>query len=183
MVTHWGLSGPAILKLSAWGAIELHAKAYTFDIEINWLEEQTVDQIFLRLQELKSQNNKQYAYKYAQFDLPKRLWQSLVLASGISEQTRWADLKKEQLRALAAQLTESKFCVDGKSTFKDEFVTAGGVVLQEVNFKTFESKAHENLFFVGEILNIDAITGGFNFQNAWTSGYIAASTLAKKSLV
>ncbi|MFL1894926.1 NAD(P)/FAD-dependent oxidoreductase [Aquimarina sp. 2-A2] len=182
LITHWGLSGPAILKLSAWGAIELHAKAYKFEIEINWLHEQTSEEAFIGLQELKRQYTKQYAFKYAQFDLPKRLWQSLVIASGITEQTRWADLKKEQLRKLATQLTESKFSINGKSTFKEEFVTAGGVILQEVNFKTFESKTHQNLFFTGEILNIDAITGGFNFQNAWTSGYIAACTLAEKSL-
>ncbi|WP_378186381.1 NAD(P)/FAD-dependent oxidoreductase [Aquimarina sp. W85] len=182
LITHWGLSGPAILKLSAWGAIELHTRNYKFEIEINWLCEQTYNQALAELQKTKLQHSKQYIYKYAQFDLPKRLWRSLVVASGISEQTRWADLTKEQLKTLVTQLTSTEFKIDGKSTFKDEFVTAGGIVLQEINFKTFESKVQKNLFFVGEVLNIDAITGGFNFQNAWTSGYIAANTLAKKSL-
>jgi predicted Rossmann fold flavoprotein len=120
---------------------------------------------------------KQQLTKYAQFDLPKRLWKSLVLASGISETDIWADINKKQLVTLSEQLTKSEFSVDGKSTFKEEFVTAGGIKLNEVNFKTFESKLQKNLYFAGEVLNIDAITGGFNFQNAWTGGFIAAKAM------
>lgn len=116
--------------------------------------------------------------KRTSFDLPKRLWRNLAKAASISETETWADLNKIQLRELAGQLTQGIFHVIGKSTFKEEFVTAGGVQLSEVNFKHFESKLHENLYFAGEILNIDAITGGFNFQNAWTSGFIVAKKIA-----
>jgi len=111
--------------------------------------------------------------------LPKRLWQKLVLASNMSQETRWADLNKSQLEDLTSQLTKAVFQVNGKSTFKEEFVTAGGVDLKEINFKTFESKLHKNLYFAGEVINVDAVTGGFNFQNAWTSGYIAAKSISK----
>ncbi|MGK0428810.1 MAG: putative Rossmann fold flavoprotein [Psychroserpens sp.] len=117
--------------------------------------------------------------KSAQFDLPKRLWQKLVLASQMTDETRWADLNKLQIEQLASQLTKAVFHVTGKSTFKEEFVTAGGISLKEVNFKTFESRVHENLYFAGEILNIDAVTGGFNFQNAWSSAYIAAKNMSQ----
>ena len=118
-------------------------------------------------------------YKSVQFELPKRLWQQLVLASSINGQTRWADMNKQQLENLAEQLTRAIFNVDGKSTFKEEFVTAGGVDLKEINFKTFESKLFPNLYFAGEVMNIDAITGGFNFQNAWTSAYIVSKSISK----
>jgi hypothetical protein len=111
--------------------------------------------------------------------MPKRLWQQLVLASQMDIETRWADMNKTQLEALTNQLTKAIFYVDGKSTFKEEFVTAGGVDLKEVNFKTFESKLFKNLYFAGEVLNIDAVTGGFNFQNAWTSGFIVAKHISK----
>jgi len=114
-----------------------------------------------------------------QFDLPKRLWQKLVEAAQIDNQERWADINKQKLEDLTLQLTKALFNVDGKSTFKEEFVTAGGIDLKEINFKTFESKIYKNLYFAGEVLNIDAITGGFNFQNAWTGGFIAAKAMAK----
>jgi predicted Rossmann fold flavoprotein len=112
-------------------------------------------------------------------DVPRRLWTNLVRASGIPEDMKWADVSKERLQDLSDQLTNCVFTVSGKSTFKEEFVTAGGVTLKEINFKTFESKVHKNLFFAGEVIDVDAITGGFNFQNAWTSGYIAAKAIAK----
>ncbi|MEW7290094.1 NAD(P)/FAD-dependent oxidoreductase [Aquimarina sp. 2304DJ70-9] len=177
LITHWGMSGPAILKLSAWGAIELNAFEYTFKIKVNWLQHYTTQEILEALKELKNKNPKQHVYKYTQFELPKRLWQSLVLASGIKKDTRWADTNKVQLHSLSEQLTQGVFEVHGKSTFKEEFVTAGGVNLKEVNFKTFESKKYQNLYFAGEVLNIDAITGGFNFQNAWTGAFIAAQAI------
>ena len=113
------------------------------------------------------------------FEFPNRLWESLVLAAGITLETKWADLSKKQTNDLANQLTNGQFQVNGKSTFKEEFVTAGGIDLKEINFKTMESKLHQNLYFAGEIVNIDAITGGFNFQNAWTSAYIAAEAIAQ----
>nr|WP_247672627.1 NAD(P)/FAD-dependent oxidoreductase [Aquimarina sp. MMG016] len=180
LITHWGMSGPAILKLSAWGAIELNAFDYNFEIEVNWLQFYKAQEIVSELKELKDANAKQQVHKYAQFELPKRLWQSLVAASGINNDTRWADVNKFQLKTLSEQLTQSIFQVKGKSTFKEEFVTAGGVDLKEVNFKTFESKKYQNLYFAGEVLNIDAITGGFNFQNAWTGAYIAAQAITSK---
>ncbi|MGJ8664900.1 MAG: NAD(P)/FAD-dependent oxidoreductase [Patiriisocius sp.] len=179
LITHWGMSGPAILKLSAWGARVLETMNYEFTIRINWLQDASEMELLENLLAMKLENPKQTLFKYAQFELPKRLWQSLLRATGISEEEIWADISKKKLQNLANQLVASQFEVNGKSTFKEEFVTAGGVVLKEVNFKTFESKLHPNLFFAGEVLNIDAITGGFNFQNAWTGGYIVAQTLAK----
>src|SRR5690606_24530485 len=176
LITHWGMSGPAILKLSAWGARELSDKK-NFEIEVNWLPEFSEEDIAEELRRLKQDHAKQSPHKYAQFDLPKRLWQSLLTASGIEASIRWADLNRQQMEELARQLGCSIFQVHGKSTFKEEFVTAGGVELKEVNFKTFESKICKNLFLAGEVLNIDAITGGFNFQNAWTGGFLAAKAM------
>ncbi|MCK8521101.1 NAD(P)/FAD-dependent oxidoreductase [Aquimarina sp. D1M17] len=180
LITHWGMSGPAILKLSAWGAIELNAFQYSFEIIVNWLHQYSQHEIIEELKSLKNEIPKQTITKYAQFELPKRLWQSLVSASGIASNIRWADLRKEQLHKFAKELTQGVYKVEGKSTFKEEFVTAGGINLKELNFKTFESKRHKNLYFAGEVLNIDAITGGFNFQNAWTGGFIAAQAITSE---
>lgn len=176
LITHWGMSAPAILKLSAFGALELAKRDYKFHIEINFIKKSFEDCLDL-LKQKKQELAKKSIYKSAQFELPKRLWQKLVLASKIEMESRWGDLNKFQLESLAAQLTKAIFDVEGKSTFKEEFVTAGGVDLKEVNFKTFESKLFKNLYFAGEVLNIDAVTGGFNFQNAWTSGYIVAKSI------
>ncbi|PKA82567.1 hypothetical protein ATE92_0698 [Ulvibacter sp. MAR_2010_11] len=178
LITHWGMSGPAILKLSAWGARLLHPTNYHFAIKVNWLIDVLAEEALETLRELRTELNKKSVVKYAQFQLPKRLWQSLALASGIDDACTWAELTKEQLVTLSKQLTEATFQVNGKSTFKEEFVTAGGIDLKEVNFKTFESKLHKNLYFAGEVLNIDAITGGFNFQNAWTGGYLVAKAIS-----
>ena len=178
LITHWGMSAPAILKLSAFGALELAKRDYEFDIKINFINTSFEDCLDI-LKALKQELAKKTVYKSAQFDVPKRLWQNLVLASTMNQETRWADLNKEQLETLASQLTQAVFNVEGKSTFKEEFVTAGGVELKEINFKTFESKLIPNLYFAGEVLNIDAVTGGFNFQNAWTSGYLAAQSISR----
>ena len=180
LITHWGLSGPGILRLSAWGARELSDKKYHFAIMVNWLNETSFDEAIEALKETKEENAKKSVLKYPQFELPKRLWENLVKAAGILEETKWADLNKNQLNALTEQLTNGEYQVNGKSTFKEEFVTAGGIQLKEVNFKTMESKLLPNLYFAGEILNIDAITGGFNFQNAWTGGFIVAESIAKQ---
>jgi hypothetical protein len=178
LITHVGMSAPAILKLSAFGAIELAKRDYKFDIEINFIRQSFKDCLdFLKV--LKHDLAKKTVYKSTQFDLPKRLWHKLVLASNLNNETRWADLNKQQLENLASQLTQAVFKVNGKSTFKEEFVTAGGIDLKEINFKTFESKLHKNLFFAGEIINVDAVTGGFNFQNAWTGAYIVAKSISK----
>lgn len=177
LITHWGMSGPAILKLSAWGARILAEKKYQFTIFVNWLNDLDTDDAEKILKELKQKHAKKVVSKKSPFELSNRLWESLVLASGISAETKWADLSKIQLQNLANQLANSSFQVNGKSTFKEEFVTSGGVDLKEINFKTMESKLHPNLYFAGEIVNIDAVTGGFNFQNAWTSGYILANAI------
>ena len=177
LITHWGMSGPAILKLSAWGARILHEKNYQFSIAINWLNDIEADAAEKILKELKLEHAKKAVSKKSPFELTNRLWESLVMNSGIESETKWADLSKNQLQNLSNQLTNSVFKVNGKSTFKEEFVTAGGIDLKEINFKTMESKLHENLYFAGEIVNIDAVTGGYNFQNAWTSGFIVANSI------
>jgi hypothetical protein len=177
LITHWGMSGPAILKLSAWGARILHDKNYQFTIFVNWLNDLDTEEVEKNLKELKLEHAKKAVSKKSSFDLTNRLWESLVLASGIESETKWADLSKIQLQNLSNQLTNGVFQVNGKSTFKEEFVIAGGIDLKEINFKTMESKLHENLYFAGEIVNIDAVTGGYNFQNAWTSGFIVANSI------
>ena len=180
LITHWGMSGPGILRLSAWGARELAAKNYQFVLQVNWLNDMDRDECLETLKELKQEQAKKTVAKQSPFNFPNRLWQSLVAASGITSETRWADLSRSHMEALAGQLVNGEYNVNGKSTFKEEFVTAGGITLKEVNFKTMESKLLENLYFAGEILDIDAITGGFNFQNAWTGGFIAAEGICKK---
>ena len=178
LITHWGMSGPAILKLSAWGAREL-SELPEFEIRVNWLLDTRGEEVVSELKDLKQKYPKQQILKYSQLGLPKRLWQNLISATGITDDFRWADLSNKQIAEMAEELTAGVFKVHGKSTFKEEFVTAGGVDLKEVNFKTFESRIHKNLYFAGEVLNIDAITGGFNFQNAWTGGYLVARAVSE----
>jgi len=180
LVTHWGLSGPGILKLSAWGARELKALNYQFKIQVNWLPDLSPEETSKQLSLLRIDLAKQHVSTYAPFDIPKRLWQRLVEASGIVSGKKWADVSAAEITALAQELNRGIFRVSGKSTFKEEFVTAGGVDLKEIDFRSFMSKKYENLYLVGEVLNIDAITGGFNFQNAWTGGYIAARDISEK---
>ena len=177
LITHWGLSGPGILKLSAWGALELFKKDYNFEIEVNWLSKKYETVLDFLKAEKQKNSKKQIILRSVFEDVSKRLWEKFVIAAGISETSQWAQLNNKQLENLSKQLTQCIFKVNGKSTFKDEFVTAGGVDLKEINFKRFESKLHPNLFFAGEVLNIDAVTGGFNFQNAWTSAWIVANSL------
>lgn len=178
LITHWGLSGPAILKLSAYGARILASKNYQYNVRVNWLDEET-ETVLENLQDLKKQQPKKQVILKSPFtDIPRRLWERLVEAATIKKNQNWADLSNKQLTNLANELTKGLFNANGRTTFKDEFVTAGGIDLKEINFKRFESKLQKNLFFVGEILNIDAVTGGFNFQNAWTGGYICADAIA-----
>lgn len=180
LITHWGMSGPAILRLSAWGARELFDKNYQFSLIVNWTSDYVFDEVLEQLMQQKQNHSKKTLIKHPQYNLTHRLWQQLVKAADISETMILADVTKKQLAKLAEQLTQCEFIVKGKSTFKEEFVTAGGIDLKQVNFKTMESKLLNNLYFTGEILNIDAITGGFNFQNAWTTGYLAANAIALK---
>ena len=179
LITHWGFSGPAILKMSAWGARKLHETDYKFDLVINWLNYVSHQECLESLFERRKNSKKQVGNEWL-FDLPKRLWKHLVNSISLTEKN-WADCSNVDLENLATLLTASSFAINGKSTFKDEFVTAGGVDLKEINFKSFSSKKQENLYLAGEILNIDAITGGFNFQNAWTGGWMIARAIAYKS--
>ena len=178
LITHWGMSGPAILKLSAWGARVLSDYKYKFKIRVNWLPAYHEGGVYQQLLDIKEIEAKKTILRTNAFDIPKRLWVNLVKAADISDSTKWADVSKNALQELTDQLTRSEFFVDGKSTFKEEFVTAGGIDLKEINFKTYESKIVPGLYFAGEVMNVDAITGGFNFQNAWTGAFIAAKAIA-----
>lgn len=180
LITHWGMSGPAVLKLSAFGARILAEKNYQYNVIVNWLSKD-LDEVLETLKQLKAtQPRKEVLGKSPFQDMSKRLWDRLALTSGVQEGSNWADVSNKILQKLAVQLTEGVYNANGKSTFKDEFVTAGGVALKELNFKRFESKIHQNLFFAGEVLNIDAVTGGFNFQNAWTGGFIVGNAVVEK---
>jgi predicted Rossmann fold flavoprotein len=179
LITHWGMSGPAILKLSAWGARVLAAANYQFECEVNWLGEGKVEQALEKIRQEKTTQARKKVQGKNPFELPNRLWNALSAAANISDHINWADLSKPQMQALAQELAAGKFQANGKSTFKDEFVTCGGVRLDEVNFKTMESKLLPGLFFAGEVLDIDALTGGYNFQAAWTTGWLAGTGLAE----
>lgn len=178
LITHWGLSGPGILRLSAWGARLLAESNYRFTLEVNWLNKNT-DQVKDLLDTAKREWARKLVQAHPPVDLPARLWRQLVIAAGIPAELRWADVSKLQIHELMLQLTNCTFLVKGKSAFKEEFVTAGGIHLSEVDFKSFESKLLPGLHFAGEVLDIDAITGGFNFQAAWTGGWIAGEAMAQ----
>ena len=176
LITHWGLSGPCVLKLSAWGAIKLNAINYHCYITVNWLPDYSEKDMLTELNTLKTTSAKKKMSNQVMFGLPKRFWQFILDESRINPNKNWADVSKKDTHALWENLTNFKLEVNGKSTFKEEFVTAGGVDLKEIDFKTYSSKKLPQLKIIGEALNIDAITGGFNFQSAWTSAYIAAKT-------
>ncbi len=177
LITHWGMSGPAILKLSAFGARILSEKNYQYQVLVNWLSD-TSENVKEQLIAFKNADGKVMVNKRSPFEkFPKRLWASLIQIVGITETTRWAALSTKTIEKLTQELVAGTYHAQGKSTFKEEFVTAGGIDLKEVNFKRFESKILPNFFFAGEILNIDAVTGGFNFQNAWTGGYIIGKSV------
>jgi len=178
LITHAGLSGPGILKLSAWGAREFAEKNYAFPIAINWVPPHTRDTLVKALSAVREQNARKQVTTFSPVAMPQRLWERFVVAAGLPTTTPWAHVSNPSLQALAAQLTAAEFKVDGKSMFKDEFVTCGGVKLAEVDFKTMESRRCAGLHFAGEVLDIDGVTGGFNFQNAWTTGYLAGTACA-----
>jgi hypothetical protein len=178
LITHWGLSGPAVLRLSAWGARELFEKKYRTKLIVNWLDDYSFDKALDVLQKNKDwQENarKKVASAAAFSQIPLRLWKQLVHFIG---EKNWGDVSKTELRRLAQELTAGEFNIEGKGQFKEEFVTCGGVSLKEVNFKTMQSRLVDNLFFAGEVLDIDGITGGFNFQSSWTTGWIAGNALS-----
>lgn len=178
LVTHWGLSGPVILKLSAWGARELHARDYKFPLHVTWLPKLSNEQVREGLRVRIDKQPAKLVTNVPVAPLTARLWNALVLAAGIPESTRWAELSRAGQHQLIQQLTATQFEVTGKSLNKDEFVTCGGVRLSEVDFKTMQSKVCPGLYFAGELLDIDGLTGGFNFQAAWTTGWIAGNAMA-----
>jgi predicted Rossmann fold flavoprotein len=178
LVTHTGLSGPAILRLSAWGARELHDRDYQFSLHVNWLPDLDAEQIASELNARREQQPAKLVVNTPIAPLPARLWEQLVLVSGIEEDTRWSRLTRAAQHRLIQQLTRTELAVTGKSLNKDEFVTCGGVRLREVDFKTMESRICPGLYFAGELLDIDGITGGFNFQAAWTTGWIAGRSMS-----
>jgi predicted Rossmann fold flavoprotein len=180
LITHWGLSGPAILKASAWGARELQSSDYRFNVEVNWCGQLTIPAVLEHFQLLRSESPKRSILLDPQLAIPARLWKRLAETSGIQPSDSWPRLTKAQSSTLASNLSQCRFAVEGKSMNKDEFVTCGGVAPDEVNFKTMESRIVPNLHFAGEILDIDGITGGFNFQAAWTTGKLAGEAIAHK---
>ena len=179
LITHWGLSGPAILKLSAWGAREFSRLNYVFTIEINWIRPTRTDAARARLNHEKAVSGRRLVSTHCPFELPRRLWERLVDSAGIGPDFQWARLSRDQLTALATELTAGRFQVTGKSMNKEEFVTCGGVSLDEIDFRRMESKRVPGLHFAGEVLDIDGVTGGFNFQAAWTTGYLAGVAAAE----
>jgi len=178
LVTHWGLSGPGILKLSAWGARELHDCGYRFELLINWCGDKREDDLMGWMASRRESGSRRLVVNDAPPEIPARLWKRLAEAAGAHPELRWAHLERATAEGLARQVTSGRFQVDGKSTNKDEFVTCGGVDLKGVDMRTMESRGIPGLYFAGEILDIDGITGGFNFQSAWTTGWIAGEAMA-----
>ena len=178
LITHWGVSGPAILKLSAWGARFLYDLKYNSSLQINWLPEYNQETLKQDLAAVKETNPKRKIVNYYPLKLPKRLWQSLVNYVGINPDKVWSEISKKELNKLVIEIVQGNYKIKGKGVFKEEFVTCGGVSLKEVDFKTMESKKCPGLYFAGEILNIDGVTGGFNFQSAWTTSWLAGVAIA-----
>jgi predicted Rossmann fold flavoprotein len=178
LITHWGYSGPAVLKLSAWGARVFHEQNYHFTALINWIPEHTEESLREHLQAYRQAHPKKVVGTNPLFGLPQRLWNSLTQLAEVPEETRWAELPGKNTNKLVEALLRAPFEVKGKTTFKEEFVTCGGIDLSQVNMKTMESRVQPGLYFAGEVLDIDGITGGFNFQAAWTTGYLAGKTMA-----
>ncbi len=178
LITHWGLSGPAALKLSAWGARALHEANYHCKLGINFLPEYGANQLYDELVTYKKKNGKKRIQSVSPLATPKRYWSRIARVSGVSGTDTWSDISKTTLKQIVSELSDAEFLISGKGIFKDEFVTCGGVKLTEVDFKTMQSKRCRGLYFAGELLDIDGVTGGFNFQSAWTTGWIAGMSMA-----
>lgn len=176
LITHWGLSGPAILKLSSWGAYELHEKNYRFEILVNFIN-QSSEEVRTNIYQYKEANPKRKVINYPLFELPKRFWEQLTQLIEIGPDIPYGELSKKHTNKLTEELVQGRYQVDGKSTFKEEFVTAGGVSLSEINLGTFEAKRFPGLYLAGEVLDIDALTGGFNFQACWSGGWIISENI------
>lgn len=181
LLTHWGFSGPAILKLSAWGARDLATLNYHFTFKINWLPEMNEQQVREFLIAEKTNTPKQQITSHSRFGIPIRLWKAFTEKAEVTENLRWSDATNKVLNRMAELLTNSQFDVKGKSTYKEEFVTCGGIALSDINQETLESKKVSGLYFAGEVLDVDGITGGFNFQNAWTTGFVAGKEIGRSS--
>jgi predicted Rossmann fold flavoprotein len=179
LITHWGLSGPAVLKLSAWGARLLHQAGYKAKLTINWLPNENDASLRKTLLSVKSQLPQRSVHSNCPVMIPKRLWESFCRHAEIPEKTRWAELSNRALNLLIQSLIQGAYTISGKGQFKEEFVTCGGINLKEVDFKTMESRICPGLYFAGELLDIDGVTGGFNFQSAWTTGWIAGQAMAQ----
>jgi predicted Rossmann fold flavoprotein len=178
LITHWGVSGPAVLKLSAWGARLLQERDYRFELVVNFAPAFNAESLRAELERARAANPRKQLATWCPVGLPSRLWEKLLPAAGLKPDATWATVPGAGLRELALQITEAKFAVNGKSTFKEEFVTCGGVRLSEIDFKTMESRLVPGLHFAGEVIDVDGITGGFNFQAAWTGGYLAGVAMA-----
>ncbi|MEO6306124.1 MAG: NAD(P)/FAD-dependent oxidoreductase [Bacteroidia bacterium] len=177
LITHWGLSGPAVLKLSAFAAKEFFALNYNSGIFVNWVYPLKPNETELLLKQIQKEKHKALPYTNPLCDLPRRLWEFLCYSSGIDNTKPWAEISNKQLNKLTENLCNSSYKMEGKTTFKEEFVTCGGVNLKELDFKTMQSKLVPNLFFCGEVLNIDGITGGFNFQSAWSTAWVCSQSI------
>ncbi len=173
LITHWGMSGPAILKLSSFGARLLHEKGYDFKILVNWVDEQNKDLVIGKLRSISSEHSNKILLNFRPYHLPDRLWRYLLEKSGLPGANKWGELGKKGLNKLLNLLTNDIYAVQGKTSFREEFVTCGGVSLGSVDINTMQSKVCRNLYFAGEVLDIDGITGGYNFQAAWTTAFIA----------
>ncbi len=179
MITHWGLSGPAVLKASAWGARELSEMNYEFKAMINWLPKHTEEKLRMEFNSIREEFPAKTIVNLAPLELPKRLWEFLVEKANIASTNRWADLPKKNSNVLINLLLNDEYTVRGKTTFKEEFVTCGGINSKEIDFATMQSKLINGLYFAGEIINVDGVTGGFNFQNAWSTSWVAARLESK----
>ncbi len=179
LITHWGLSGPAVLKLSAWGARELQEKNWHYEVLINWLPQYKEPELRELLLQVKEEQKQQKITGRNPFELPNRLWEFFVTEAGINKEVKWADVPVKLLNRLIVILNNYSLPVKGKTTYKEEFVTAGGIQLQDIDANTMMSKLVPNLFFAGEITDVDGITGGYNFQYAWTTGWVAANHIAR----
>ncbi len=178
LVTHWGMSGPAILQLSAWGARVLEGMNYNFHVLVNWLNETSEETLRAVLSATMKQHGAKKISNLNPFPVTNRLWEFLLKRAEINPENRWNELGKKSLNKLVNTLLNDRYAVSGKTTFKEEFVTAGGVSLSEIEVKSMESKVIPGLYFAGEVMDIDGITGGFNFQAAWTTGFIAGKSAA-----
>lgn len=178
LITHWGLSGPAVLKLSAWAARELYEREYRYEVQVNWLHPMKEQDVRRELTDLRENHSRKMVAKQNRFPFPARLWERFLEMASVETDKRWADISNKEIHELTQRLTRGIYSIQGKTTYKEEFVTCGGIPLNEINPDTLESKKLPGLYFVGEVLDIDGVTGGFNFQAAWTNGWLAARAVA-----